>query len=175
MDVFKLYFGLLTLSSIVESYTIPCARVCQCDIRDDLIIADCSEKRLTELPIFDDYLARALTRIYLNKNYIKDIDSKVVNTWASLEIIDLLGNPLDCKQIWKIPKNVLLVSDCVLLTLPHTSTTRATTSAYDHMTTATTNSIPTTTYDAQETSVVTLQITESKYIQMHSLKHVLNK
>lgn len=118
MDLFKLYFALLTFASSSESYRIPCARVCQCDIRDELIIAECSEKGLTGLPIFDDYLAYALTRIYLNNNSIKDIDSNIVNTWLSAEIINLVGNPIDCEQIGKISKNVQVLSDCLIATKP---------------------------------------------------------
>ena len=97
---------------LASSYTIPCASVCSCDIFRDMIIAECDGKGLTKLPIFENYIAYSLTRIYLTNNYITHLHMDIISTWESLEMIDLRGNAIECRQIDKIPETVLVMSEC---------------------------------------------------------------
>lgn len=80
-------------------------------------------KGLTKLPVFDLYLAYSLTRIYLNGNYINYLHQDILATWRSVELIDLIGNPIECTELNKIPASVKIITDCHKYTTSKPETT----------------------------------------------------
>lgn len=120
-----LFIGYLTLNLFlpVVAYRIMCGAACVCDIKEDLVIAECNGRQLVKLPSFDRGLAPLLTRVYLNDNLIKELNETVLSTWVSLGVIDLMSNPLHCSQLGKIKEHVKILSNCEQYTTPDIWTT----------------------------------------------------
>jgi len=88
-----------------------CGR-CMCYDIEDIIVAVCESAGLTTLPTFDELFAMRVKHIYLHDNAIRLLDEKILDTWLSLEVIDLRSNPLQCEEMLKIRSDVEQLSDC---------------------------------------------------------------
>ena len=101
----------LNLFSTGQTQDYQCGQ-CICHQIFSSVLMDCRDKDLQELPLIEQDYVYGLTTVYLNNNKIKTIDMDIINSWNTLEFIDLTGNPLSCSELHKIPKEIQVIGSC---------------------------------------------------------------
>ena len=83
-----------------------------CYMYDQEILANCASKNLDTLPTFMETDAMLIKQIFLNKNNITNLDKSIIESWKSLEEIDVRNNPINCAELEQIPEHISVTSDC---------------------------------------------------------------
>lgn len=86
-----------------------------CDSFGDLKLLDCSAKRLTSLPQFQN-IQQPYTSLSMMQNLLTTVNiTFILYAIPSLKSIDLRGNPLNCSRYSKqhIPSSVIAKTDCI--------------------------------------------------------------
>lgn len=107
---FYLLFGIYAVSK--SQSTTQCG-LCTCMYIEPLYILDCENAGIHQLPELDYTVAKLISKAYLSNNHLTVLDTDVIRSWSMLEYIDLVHNPLKCKELGKIRGNVRISSsDC---------------------------------------------------------------
>jgi hypothetical protein len=112
MLILNILLFLLGVSHALFS-EMPCGD-CTCYDGDGVVLAMCENAGLLALPVFEEYFGIRMSHIYLRYNNIMLLNTSVLTSWRSLNIIDLRANPIQCSELDKIPNHIQYYSDCLL-------------------------------------------------------------
>lgn len=113
MKEFVLFLLLMWLNSVYGQTYYRCG-ICTCYFLDPETMMDCRFMDLRTLPFIEKENTYGMTTVYLNDNEISTLDKNILDSWDSLNFIDLSGNPIQCSELSKIPQNVHLIHSCIM-------------------------------------------------------------
>lgn len=75
-------------------------------------MADCVNRSLISLPLFEEKDYLILNALYIMNNNIRVIDKQISDSWMQLSYVNITNNPIECMELTKFRENVKYDSTC---------------------------------------------------------------